>query len=114
MKVPNLEQAVIPEKKLTAYLLDFQHPVGGGKAKFFLQQGFGPEDWLKLAEKLTKHLCENEVSKIEMNLHGTKYIVDGLFEKPDGASLNLRTAWFIRTNESVPVFVTAYPLPRKL
>ncbi len=114
MKVPNFEQAVIPERKLTAYLLDPFHPVGGSKAKFFLGLGFSQEKWTDLSEKLHLHLAENEVSRVELNKHGTKYIIDGRFEKLNGTTLNLRTAWFIRTGESLPVFVTAYPLPKKL
>ena len=114
MKVPNFELAVIPERKLTAYLLDPYHPVGGSKAKFFLGLGFSQEKWTDLSEKLLLHLAENEVSRVEANKHGTKYITDGRFEMPNRKALNLRTAWFIRNGESFPVFVTAYPLPKKL
>ena len=114
MKVPNFEQAVIPERKLTAYLLDPFHPVGGSKAKFFLGLGFSRDRWADLSEKLLLQLAENEVSQVEANKHGTKYIVDGRFEIPNRKALNLRTAWFIRNGESFPVFVTTYPLPKKL
>jgi hypothetical protein len=76
--------------------------------------GFSQEKWIELSEKLLLHLAENEVSRVEANKHGTKYIVDGRFDILNRTALNLRTAWFIRNGESSPVFVTAYPLPKKL
>ena len=46
MKLPNAEQAVVDEAKLTRYLLDLTHPSGGPKAIFFLAHGFSLSDWL--------------------------------------------------------------------
>lgn len=34
-ELPNRESAVVPEEKLTKYLLNEQHPEGGSKAVFF-------------------------------------------------------------------------------
>ena len=36
MKLPNREEAIVPEAKITLYLLNTQHPKGRGKAKFFV------------------------------------------------------------------------------
>lgn len=51
MKLPNAELAIVPEQKITLYLLDPTHPVGGSKASFFLRFGFTATecgDWLRL------------------------------------------------------------------
>ena len=40
MKLPNIENAIIEEHKLTRYLLSESHPFGRGKASFFKRFGF--------------------------------------------------------------------------
>lgn len=45
MKLPHVESAVVPERKITHYLLNPAHPAGGSKARFFLRHGFSPVKW---------------------------------------------------------------------
>ena len=40
MKLPNAQSATVREAKITRYLLNPAHPVGGRKAAFFLRFGF--------------------------------------------------------------------------
>ena len=40
MKLPNAAHAIVPERKVTLYLLNPAHPIGGSKATFFLHFGF--------------------------------------------------------------------------
>ena len=40
MKLPRSLEAIVPERKLTGYLLSETHPVGRAKAKFFRALGF--------------------------------------------------------------------------
>jgi hypothetical protein len=35
MKLPNLEEAAIPQNKIENYLFNLEHPDGGSKARFF-------------------------------------------------------------------------------
>lgn len=114
MKVPNIKLAIVAERKLTIYLLNPSHPVGSSKARFFLRFGFSAENWQLLAERLRLHGVENEIVSMEPTKYGMRFAVDGLLEAPDGTHLNLRTAWFISSGESNPVFVTAYPLLKNL
>jgi len=46
----------------------------------------------------------------EQTRHGVRYAIDGPLTAPDGAVLNVRTAWYIGPNDETPRFVTAYPL----
>ncbi len=110
MKLPNAELATVPERKITLYLLNRAHPVGGSKASFFLQHGFMLDQWQVLAERLLRHALENEVAASEENIHGTRYAVDGPLIAPAGKSLNVRTAWFIDHSIETPRFITAHPL----
>jgi hypothetical protein len=42
MPIPHADDAVIPAEKLTAYLLNPLHPVGGLKAVWLLSLGYQP------------------------------------------------------------------------
>ena len=112
MKLPNVQSATVPERKVTHYLLNPAHPAGGSKAWFFLRFGFTVADWQRLAEALLRHAQENEVVKTEQTPHGVRYVVDGPLTAPDGTRLNVRTAWFINPGSDAPRFVTAHPLPK--
>lgn len=109
MKLPRCEDARIPRRKITGYLLATAHPVGGPKAHFFLSRGFrlaAPEE---LEEVLRDLACRGQVDGTEASQWGTKYIVEGQVEAPDGAPLRLRTVWMESSRGAVPDFVTAYP-----
>jgi hypothetical protein len=112
MKLPNVQWATVPERKVTHYLLNPAHPAGGSKAWFFLRFGFTVAEWRRLAEALLRHARENEVTATERTVHGIRYVVDGALAAPDGTSLNVRAAWFINPGEDAPRFVTAHPLPK--
>jgi hypothetical protein len=36
MQLPNADEAIVARDKLENYVLDLAHPIGGGKARFFL------------------------------------------------------------------------------
>jgi hypothetical protein len=113
MKLPNAQSASVPEHKVTRYLLNPEHPVGGSKARFFLRFGFTVAEWGRLAEALARHAREHDVMMVGQTVHGTRYVVDGLLIAPDGSRLNIRSAWYIdRQGERAPRFVTAHPLPK--
>jgi hypothetical protein len=112
MKLPNAELAIVPERKVTLYLLNRAHPIGGAKAIFFLHHGFALEQWQVLAEGLLQHAVENDVVASDENPHGVRYAVDGPLVAPTGKSLNIRTAWFMDRGSGMPRFITAHPLPK--
>ena len=62
MKLPHVEQAIIPERKLTEYLLSPTHRTGRDKAAFFTRFGFNREQWETLADALRRHAVEHEVN----------------------------------------------------
>ena len=113
MKLPNAEHAIIPERKVTLYLLNPAHPAGGSKAAFFLHFGFTVGQWQVLAETLRRHALENEAVASEETPHGVRYAVDGPMNAPAGERLNVRSAWFIDPGSDVPRFVTAHSLPKQ-
>jgi hypothetical protein len=113
LNLPNAQFAIVPEQKLTLYLLNPAHPAGGSKARFFLLFGFTLTDWRPMAEALLRHGRENSVTAMVQTPHGIRYVVDGPLVAPDGSRLNIRTASYIDLHgDGRPRFVTAHPLPK--
>jgi hypothetical protein len=111
MKLPNLDNALVPKEKLTGYLLSRTHRDGRHKAAFLFAHGFTEDSWADLAEALLKHARDHEVAKEEPSPFGRRFVVEGTMDTPDGRRPNLRSVWFVETGETAPRFVTAYPLP---
>jgi hypothetical protein len=112
MGLPGAESAEVSEAKIVRYLLSPTHPTGFSKAAFFRKHGFVEQHWRVLAEALRGHARMGTVVEIETTAHGTRYVVDGLLAAPDGASLNVRSVWFINEKTAVLRFATAHPLKR--
>lgn len=112
MKVPYCENACVPEPKITAYLLSPTHPDGSSKARFFTRYGFSLDAWWVLADALVHHGVTHEVVKEEATPFGTKYVVDGTLDAPDGRTPLVRAVWLVSTGTTIPHLVTAYPLTR--
>jgi hypothetical protein len=110
LKLPNYEQAIVSQKKITKYLLSLTHPDGKSKAKFFLRFGFTENDWETMAIALINHATHHELAKIEESPFGMRYVVEGILITPDGRNPEVRSIWFIATGDNVPKLVSAYPL----
>ena len=74
MKLPGLENAVVPQAKITNYLLSFTHPDGCSKARFFTQFGFSAQAWEVMAQALLRHAADHEVAKTEDSPFGMRYV----------------------------------------
>ena len=110
MKLPNADQAVVPLAKIVRYLLSFEHRDGHAKAAFFTRFGFTADSWKVLAEALLSHARDHDLTKTEDSPYGTRYVIEGFLKTPDGREPDVRSVWFIDSNEQIPRFVTAYPL----
>lgn len=113
MKLPNYENAIIPQAKIVDYLLSQSHRDGRGKALFFTQFGFTINFWDELLLALRQHVTDNELEKIEATPFGTRYVIEGKIITPDGRTPMIRSIWFIATGETIRRFATAYPLKRR-
>lgn len=110
MNLQNAQSAVVPEDKITGYLLSTSHRDGRHKAAFFLGFGFTAGDWQTLRAALLRHASEHEVAKVESTEFGTRYVVEGTIRTPDGRTPSIRSVWFVESDQDAPRFVTAYPL----
>src|SRR2546422_5795243 len=105
MKLPRADDAVVPQNKVENYLLNLAHPIGGGKARFFLRFGFRREEWNALAEAFLKHAQTNPVADSISDSEGVTYLVEGPLETPSGQAPRVRTVWLIDTEELAPRFI---------
>jgi hypothetical protein len=113
MRLPGIEKAEVSETKIVKYLLSTTHRAGKSKAAFFIEFGFDPQKWQELDRALRQHAMDNEITRQEQTIFGTRYVIEGILKAPDGRSLNIRTAWFIDNESDVPRFITAHPLRRR-
>lgn len=108
MKLPTIENALVEEAKITAYLLSEEN--SGGKSAFFMAFGFTLDGWQILREALLQHASTHEVKGSIETRHGVKYIIEGDMQTPDGRTPRVRSVWIVDVGKDVPRLVTAYPL----
>jgi hypothetical protein len=107
--LPNAEHAIIDGNKLQDYLLSVSHPIGRFKARFFAGLGFSTERWETLDQALrTQHLNQDADPGVPDDF-GQPFTIRAILQGPTGRSAMVISVWFIRTGESEPRFVTAYP-----
>ena len=108
MKLPNLENVLVEEAKITTYLLSEEN--SGGKATFFIVFGFTIDEWQRFRDALIQHAETHEIKRSFETRHGVKYIIEGDIQTPDGRSPQIRSVWIVDTGKDAPRLVTAYPL----
>jgi hypothetical protein len=109
MELPNKSRAQVPLEKVTDYLLSETHAVGKSKARYFHSYGFNDGNASDLAQGLLAIAQNTAVESSERSPYGTKYILDGELETPNGVMIQVRTIWIVEHNTDIPRFVTAYP-----
>jgi hypothetical protein len=77
MHLPHIDEAHIPEPKISGYRLADDHPSGLSKALFFNNLGFRKDEPAALRRALLQHAAGNEVSSIQQTSFGAKYLIDG-------------------------------------
>jgi hypothetical protein len=109
VKLPDSDQAAVPDAKLVGYLLSTTHPQGRDKARFFTQHGFRA-DRPDVLRRALLELASTADMDVTVFAYGTKYVGEGDIVAPNGRTLRLRTVWVIPSSGQPPAFVTAYPV----
>jgi hypothetical protein len=109
-RLPNSEQAEVPESKIRDYLLSDTHPAGQSKARFFASLGYRAGSHVALAEAFRQIARSGTLERTLRSRFGSKYVVDGYIVGPAG-SASVRTVWITEADAAHPRFVTAYPAP---
>ncbi len=98
------------DSKLSGYLLNAEHPVGGAKAKWFEQAlGFNKSNM----DGLSKQIIFDPRSAIETGAtqYGTKFNQVIPISGTNGRVIDVTFGW-IRNNDGITRLVTAIPTPR--
>jgi hypothetical protein len=109
MNLPNPEKAIVPNEKLTNYLLSKSHLVGRWKASFFRSIGFNETNVNELKDALLDVAKRGEVKSTTTSAFGVKYVVEGKIFTPNRKNVIIQTVWVVELGEIRPRLVTAYP-----
>jgi hypothetical protein len=105
-----IDSAHVAEAKVLDYLLALDHPVGGPKARFFLNRGFNREEWAAFAAALLSHARANRIANSRTDTWGTRYTVDCSIITPDETNPCIRVVWQVTPEDPSPRLITAHPV----
>ena len=108
MQIPGADRAVVEPAKVRDYLLSREHPIGRFKARVFASAGFRSDNWQQLQRELQVVAQSADAVLARSETYGQLFEVRAILQGPDG-TLPVLTVWILRTGESIPRFVTAYP-----
>lgn len=105
MKIP--ENAIIPDTKLTKYLLIFKQK--NDKSKYLLQGGFTLENWIELKTAIETLIKENDAQKDISDQYGTYYQVRGDLKGINKKNLAFVTILLQKKIDNQYYFITLKP-----
>ncbi len=108
LKLPNGERAIVPDAKLSMYLLSSTHPFGRSKARFFERLGFSLDHPEHLRVALLDLALSADMQEITFE-YGKKYTGPGFIVSPTGRTALVVTVWVMIPGAAAPTLVTAYP-----
>lgn len=105
MKIP--VDAIIPESKLTKYLLVSKSR--NDKSRFLAQGGFNLKNWQKLKIAIQQLNRSVEAVRGRTDEYGTFYRVYGELQGVNKINLSVVTIWLKRQSDSKFQFITLIP-----
>jgi hypothetical protein len=108
MKLPNGDRAIIDSRKLRGYCLSDEHDEGRHKSRLFFEiLGLSPKDSPQLIAALREAVARREAVPDRADQYGQRYVIDFEMAGPTRVA-TVRSAWIVRTHETVPRLVTCY------
>ena len=109
-RLPNVELAWVPVRKMTEYLLNPFNPQAGSKPGDFARMGYHSQN-IEVLERDLIRIAQNYPPIEERVEPGyATYRVEGFVVTPKGGNRYIRTVWEIRPDDPKPRLVTAYPV----
>jgi hypothetical protein len=110
VKLPNGDQVIIDERKVTDYCLSPDHDDGRHKAHLFeLMLGVNLDNAELLLDALRHAAAHGHAVRGKCDRFGQRYVIDFEFDGPVGTA-TIRSAWIIRAGQDVPRLVTCFIL----
>jgi hypothetical protein len=107
MKMPGCDRSVIPDQKITDYLLSNTHTTG--KARFFKRFGFDVAYMAVFKDALRQHSVDRDNEHHKATGFGIKYKLTCEINTPYQRNPCIVTVWVNEAGEDIPKFVTACP-----
>jgi hypothetical protein len=108
MKMPNNDQSIVADSKITDYLLSETHEIGKHKADFFKRFGFDISDIETFRNSLIQHSIERDIEQTKSSPFGNKYELKCEIKTPDKRNPCVITVWIVENGEESPKLVTAF------
>ena len=110
LKLPNGSRAIIDGRKIADYCLNPDHDDGRHKAHLFQAlTGLNRDNAGLLVDALREAAASGDAAVGKVDRYGRRHVIDFEFTGPNGTAM-IRSAWIVRTRESVPRLVTCYIL----
>lgn len=110
MKLPNPENAIIDDQKLTGYCLNITHGEGQHKARVFKSAlDLDVEDVEILKSALLEAVKTSDTVLDKRNQYGQKYVIDFPMTHNDKTA-TIHSVWIVKNDENFPRLVTCYVL----
>ena len=99
LKLPNAENAILPEPKFTKYLFDENSEKGYPKGRAFTDRlGYGMENWQKLQKALKQGAMKYPALYVDNNGYGDRYVQKMILYGEKGTPANVIVAWLKNTD----------------
>ncbi|WP_433550154.1 WXG100 family type VII secretion target [Micromonospora zamorensis] len=103
---PDFTQAEIDSRKITAYAMNPDHPVGKNKFRVINSAtGLGPDDADAILQQIREGVLAGKPLPGRADEFGQRWNVDLPLTGPDG-TITVRTAWILESGASAPRMVT--------
>lgn len=107
--LPNVKNAVIPDKKLTEYALNKNHPIGKHKAIAFEKYlGYNISNKDMLIAEIKSHLKLTPAKLRDKTEYGQPYEVKMKIKGANGKTAWVKTGWIIDENSDAPRLTSIY------
>jgi hypothetical protein len=108
MKLPHGDSAIVEDEKITGYLLNPSHPVGGPKAKLFKALlGIDQANSHLLKDAILKAAHDGDATVGRTTPHGEKFDLRFQMTGPRG-TYTILSIWIVPNGHWEPRLVTAY------
>lgn len=107
--LPAFDKAIIPDSKITGYVLNKNHPVGKNKAIAFVKYlGYTVEDKDQLVSDLRVGIGRYKCAIRAKTKYGQPYKVTMVIKGINGKYARVKTGWIINNGTAIPRLITAY------
>ena len=102
LKLPNAENAILPEPKFTKYLFDENSEKGYPKGKAFIDRlGYSMDNWQKLQKTLKQGAMKYPAQYVDNNGYGDRYVQKMVLYGEKGTPANVIVAWLRKPDGTI-------------